>query len=258
MNEKPQETRAEGQDDLFEQIITQGLEKMGAPAQASAAGEATAKETDPTPGQKDSGETASPADRKNKRSAVYLYLLILFGAAFMMLLLAYFVQRRSNESTISDLKDSMNLSREQLLDEIKALEEEKAALNEEIGLLNGELIQWRERCEEKDGKLTESWDLLNAMQEEIYCYRSFLQLEQHYQAGDLESCGAILILQMQSQTPYHAPDGTDEWQEEIVKAVVKAGILDENFELHPQDYEDLLDAYFDKIGMITVSAQWAE
>ena len=255
MSEKPQEARAGEQGDLLDQIIAQGLEKINASAQTAPAEEAPEPEAPSGPKQEDSGGAAPVANRKSKRSAVYLYLLILFGAAFLMLLLAYFVQQRSNENTISDLRDSMNLSREELLDEIKALKEEKAALAEEIGFLNGELIQWRERYEEKDGKLTESWDLLNAMQEEIYCYRSFLQLEQYYQAGDLESCGAILILQMQGQTSYRAPDGTDERQEEIVKAVIKAGVLDENFEHHPDEYEDLLDAYFDKIGIVTVSVQ---
>ena len=229
MNEKPQGTRTDGQNDLLEQIITQGLEKMSAPAQAAAAGEAAAKETGPIP-EKDSGQAVPPADKKNKRSSVYLYLLIMFGAAFMMLLLAYFVQRRSNESTISDLKDSMNLSRGELLDEIKALEEEKAALNEEIGLLNGELIQWRERYEEKEQEVTDLRNQYYDMQNQRnYSWTSFWELEQFYQAGDYESCAAVLILQRQSQIPYYTPEVALERYEEIVQAVIDAGILDEDY-----------------------------
>lgn len=256
MSEKPQKIRAGVQEDPLEQIITQGLDKIEAPEHATTV-EIPTDEAPPTPKQEDSGENPPPASRKSRRSAVYLYLLILFGAAFMMLLLAYFIQQRSNEYTISSLRDSMNLSRKELLDQIRDLEEKNEALNEEIGLLNGELIQWQERYEEKDGKLTESWNLLNAMQEEIYCYRSFLQLEQYYQSGDLESCAAILILQMQGNTPYRTPYGAEERQEEIVKAVITAGILDEDYVLHPDAYQNLLDAYFDKISETIDSAQWA-
>lgn len=66
---------------------------------------------------------------KNKPSSFYVYLLVLFGAAFLMLLLAYFIQQRNNESTISDLQSSMNLSRGELMEEIETLKEEREQLN---------------------------------------------------------------------------------------------------------------------------------
>ena len=64
------------------------------------------------------------APSPNKRTAVYRYLLVLFGAAFILLLLAYFIQQRSSETAISDLRDSMNLSRAELMEEIDGLREE--------------------------------------------------------------------------------------------------------------------------------------
>ena len=60
-------------------------------------------------------EESTPPAKKNERSSVYVYLAILFGAAFLMLLLAYFVQQRNNETTISGLQSSWNLSREELM-----------------------------------------------------------------------------------------------------------------------------------------------
>ena len=66
---------------------------------------------------------------KNKRSSFYVYLVVLFGAAFLMLLLAYFVQRRNNETAISELRSTMDLSREELMEEIKGLEKEREELN---------------------------------------------------------------------------------------------------------------------------------
>ena len=69
------------------------------------------------------------AQGKNKRSSFYVYLVVLFGAAFLMLLLAYFVQRRNNETAISALRSTMDLSREELMEEIKGLEKEREELN---------------------------------------------------------------------------------------------------------------------------------
>lgn len=253
MSGKPQIARENEQEDFLEQIITQGLDKMKSSEQAAAAGDAPADETPSAPKQEDSETAASPAppEKKNRRSAVYLYLLILFGAAFLLLLLAYF----SSETTISDLRDSMNLSREQLLEEIKDMQERNAALIGTIDRLNDDLIQWQKRYEEKDQELNFLLIQINAAQEDLYSLGSFLQLERYYLAEDYESCAAILLLQMQGQYAFHPPDGMDRRYEEIVKAVIGAGVLDQNFELHPDDYEDLLDAYFDKISETLDSAQ---
>ena len=242
MSEKPQTVREDESEDLLEQIITQGLEKMNAPAQATAAEEAPKSETAPVPGQKDSAETAPSADRKNKRSAVYLYLLILFGAAFLMLLLAYFVQQRSNENTISDLRDSMNLSREELLDEISALEEKNTALSEEIDRLQADRQAYEEQVQEEVRLWGQNYtDVLD----KLYGWSSFWELEQYYQAEDLQNCAAVLLLlELRDQSTYRTPDNAQERYTEIVRAVIDAGILDEDYHQHPDDYKDLLDAYF--------------
>ena len=77
-------------------------------------------------------DTEAPSDvsretgkKPSRKSAVYLYLLVLFGAAFLMLLLAYFIQQRNNAEAIDGLQDSWNLSREELVEEIAKLKEDK-------------------------------------------------------------------------------------------------------------------------------------
>ena len=59
------------------------------------------------------GADASPSTRKNQRITVYLYMLVLFGAAFLLLLLAYFVQQRG-EKGASGPKGSTGHSQEEL------------------------------------------------------------------------------------------------------------------------------------------------
>lgn len=260
MSERPQAARVDDQEDLFEQIITQELEKRKAPAQAAAAVEAPGSEPPPAPKPEDSVEAASPAGGKTKRSAaVYLYLLILFGAAFLMLLLAYFIQQRSSEDIISDLRESMNLSRQELLDEIRGLESQIAALEDQNTALesqNDELRevidlwqnnsnrwqkQYKEKVEEADG-LREQYF---TAREVTNAWHFFWKLEQYYQAGDYEGCAAVLLLLTQDKIP--DPDNTRERYGEIVQAVIDAGILDEEYDQHPEDYDELLQAYSKEI-----------
>lgn len=126
------------EDDILEQVISQGLNKLNTPPEEEAASPTEQKPEEKTP----------PSETKNKRSSVYIYLLILFGAAFMMLLLAYFVQQRNSESTISDLRNSMNLSREEMMEEIEELEKDKETLNTTIEGLRANIIKQRDRIEE--------------------------------------------------------------------------------------------------------------
>ena len=116
MSEKPQAAPESDQVDLIGQIINRGLEKIDAPAQTEPAETAPGSKPPPDSKPRDGG---APAPARNKPSAVYLYLLILFGAALLMLLLAYFVQRRNSENAYSDLQNTTNSSREELLLQIQ-------------------------------------------------------------------------------------------------------------------------------------------
>lgn len=264
MSEKPQEVREDEHEDLLEQIITQGLDRMRVPVQTVDAGEPPSSETPPTPKQ----EAAPFTGKNNRRSAVYLYLLILFGAAFLMLLLAYFIQRRSSEDAISDLRDSMNLSRAELLAQIKKLEELNASmeslypvLEEGYDRLKDELAQLQVRYEEKDQEASDNWDLYIGVWEELNSWNSFWMLEQYYQEGNYESCATILLLQRQGQFPYQTPKGAQERQAEIVQAVIDEGILNEDYYLHPDNYNDLLDAHYsdvlDRLAESGMARGWA-
>ena len=85
---------------------------------------------------------------------------------------------------------------------------------------------------------------MNNSLEALYSWQIFWALEQHYQTGDLQSCAAVLILR--GQYGYSTPDGTQTREAEIVQSVYDAGLLDKNYFLHPEDYSDLLKAYYDE------------
>jgi len=81
---------------------------------------------DQTPDQPETGqstdkppETASPPSSTAKQGApVFVYLAILFASAFLMLLLAYFIQERNSAAQIGNLQDA--LENIQSIDEILA------------------------------------------------------------------------------------------------------------------------------------------
>lgn len=235
MSENLKEDRDDKQDDIIEQVITQGLEKMKAPTQATAAEEARADETGPIPGPAESDGNAPPPERKNKRSAVCFYLMILFGAAFLITLLACFVQQRSSESAINDLRESMNLSREELLAEIRRLEDRRDTLLEEnkrlkntYSTLHTEIAQWREQYEEKEQEANDLQSQIDDAWDELYSWRSFWTPEKFYQAGDYQSCAAVIISQRQGPPVYQAPIVVQERYAEILQALIGAGILDQD------------------------------
>lgn len=125
-------------------------------------------------------ERAAPSD-KNKRSSVYIYLLILFGAAFLMLLLAYFVQQRNSETTISDLRDSMNLSRAELLEQVETLEREKGDLEKAVASLSpavDELEALKVEYAKLEEQLQAGSELLSEYQRRHRILESFAILEQ--------------------------------------------------------------------------------
>ena len=148
MSDKPQDT----QGDILDEIMGRDPAYRGdaplegpeqAPPQSSGL-----EDSAPVP-EMEGGEAAE-SSKKNRRSAVYIYLLILFGAAFMMLLLAYFIQLRNSETTISDLRDSMNLSRDQLLDEIDELKEQSKEYEKQIQSLEAKYDSKEEELQDME------------------------------------------------------------------------------------------------------------
>lgn len=84
-------------------------------------------------------EQSQTPDRR-KRS-VTVYLTILFAVAFLLLLLAYFMQQRSSETMIDTLKSSASNAEllNELIDENRALRSENDALSTQAESLQQEL-----------------------------------------------------------------------------------------------------------------------
>ncbi len=126
------------------------------------------------------------AQGKNKRSSFYVYLVVLFGAAFLMLLLAYFVQRRNNEAAISELRSTMDLSREELMEEIQELQEERDGLLASLQEADERQSSLTEQKNELERKLQNTQDSLDETLERVGIMTSFAILEQALRDKDYE------------------------------------------------------------------------
>jgi hypothetical protein len=117
---------------------------------------------------------------------------VLFGAAFLMLLLAYFVQRRNNETAISALRSTMNLSRDELMEEIDGLEEEKQGLLTEKEALQAQMDELNTQLESAN----KQYEFINGAYEKYVGYTSILQVlyaaEVRLEARDYDGAAAEL------------------------------------------------------------------
>lgn len=173
------------------------------PAGEGAPGKQAERRPDGNPGPEQTldrhvSRETSPHPPNGKRSSFYVYLAVLFGAAFLMLLLAYFVQRRNNETAISALRSTMDLSREELMEEIQGLEEEKLGLEGQITQLEEQLKQEQESSQEfqtlYDGARSSASHLEYCLCKRSEAIELFWQLDRAYSQGHSQRCRELIEL----------------------------------------------------------------
>ena len=82
--------------------------------------------------------------KANKKSPVMTYLVILFAAAFLLLLLSYFMQQRVNQEKYDNLQQTSNSAvqtLENLIAERDDLKEQNEALNKQLEEVQAQLSQ---------------------------------------------------------------------------------------------------------------------
>lgn len=175
----------------------------------------------PTPEQEE-----SPAlSEKNKPSSFYVYLVILFGAAFMMLLLAYFVQKHYNETAITDLRNTMNLSREQLMEENRQLEEDNLALQKELDSLRTQTESLQKRFD----YLSELHVQLQIdSRDQLVSWADFWAMAENFRAGDYKACaGFYKNVSTPSYYTYATPESAQARYDEIYQFLTEHGYFEE-------------------------------
>lgn len=66
---------------------------------------------------------AAEHEKPNKRNPVLFYLMILFAAAFLLLLMSFLMQRRANQEAITNLQETSNSATQSLENTVQQNEE---------------------------------------------------------------------------------------------------------------------------------------
>lgn len=175
----------------------------------------------------------SAADGKGvgkRNTPVFIYLAILFAAAFLMLLLAFLIQQRNSEDTIDDLRTAMTATREELMEQNRVLQEEKEALEgtkeeleAQVRELYGEIGELKERQLEESSRYAEE---NKALSYSASRWAELWRLEQSYAEKDYDACAEFFRGAMVSNY-YLTPPEAAERVEEIYHELIDLGKLDE-------------------------------
>lgn len=211
MSENPQHNQGDTQEDV-EEIISQGPSQPGASAQ----GKAPVAEAPPA------GKAASADSRRSKRSSVYIYLVILFGAAFLMLLLAYFVQQRNNAAVQDDLRLA-TASRQELMEDLRRLETEKEGLETEKETLQAQVDALQQQLDEQTDQ---NFWLERELEDQALSWKAIYDLEEDFRTEDYDGCVFFFDNTLQAIHIYTPPEAAPR-VEEIYRKLVEKDILNE-------------------------------
>lgn len=190
MSEKPQHTESGTPEiDMLNEILDRAMPNIPDPPEEDTPDDRAEPGSAGTPLKE--APTAPPTPGKNKPSSVYVYLAVLFGAAFLMLLLAYFVQQRNNAAVQDDL-ELLTASRQELLDNIKTLEEENESLRQNNELLNLRLAQVKEEREALKERIDETYYSSSEQQMRVQANNLLNYLERFTNAGDWLMAGTLI------------------------------------------------------------------
>ena len=155
-----------------------------APSSGTEKAHETGKGSDPK------GKAPDPAGQARKKGAVVTYLAVLFAAAFLLLLLAYFMQQRTNEAAIGSLTQSITSiqSLDDLIEENGALREENEALITENEALTADK-------QTLDRQLQETTEALEETEMQFTALRTLEMLERMAQGGKSERVQATGLLE---------------------------------------------------------------
>ena len=73
---------------------------------------------------------AAEHEKPTKRNPVLFYLMILFAAAFLLLLMSFLMQHRANQEAMNNLQETSNSAVESLENKLKENEELKAQVDQ--------------------------------------------------------------------------------------------------------------------------------
>lgn len=138
----------------------------------------------PSPPPAKSPSAPPPLSEHERKARVFRYMAILFAAAFLLLLLAFLMQQRTNRQAIDELTESVN-SIHNVVEDNEALRQQVATLEDDLDELNETYLDEVNRHQQRIYQ-----DLQN--RESILAMDYFWQLEQAYLRGQYSLCRELI------------------------------------------------------------------
>lgn len=137
-----------------------------------------------TAGLQHDAEHAKPG----KRNPVLLYLMVLFAAAFLLLLMSYLMQQRANSETISGLQKTSSSAVESL----DLLIEERDALKIQVEDLERERQALEDALAQSEKDLEKAVKENDVQQQQLIAMDYFRRIQAFYTAGAFHSARIVI------------------------------------------------------------------
>lgn len=119
----------------------------------------------------------------HKRGSVMIYLAVLFAAAFLLLLMSYFMQQRANREAMDDLQKSSSSaveSLENIITERDQLAQERQSLQEQLSEAQREAENLRSQLDAADQELRSVEEVAEQAQAELQALTRLNQIRTLY------------------------------------------------------------------------------
>lgn len=145
---------------------------------------------------RDAGDLQHQAEhtRPRRKMSVFGYMAVLFGVAFLLLLMAFFQQRRANAETADALQQSQSTisSIQQLMDENKALREENETLKETADALQGQVTELDAARRLQNLNLEELTERAETSEQALKAMDYFWQIDEAYVLNRYYLCRTLI------------------------------------------------------------------
>lgn len=132
--------------------------------------------------------------KPRKKASVMSYLAILFAAAFLLLLLSYFMQQRTSEQTISGLQDSVTglQSSVSAMQSVENLIEDNKLLHEKVDVLESELEDLTKKNTSLESDRRTQADRNAQLQDQLIAMDWLWRIQRAYSRGSRDDCRTMV------------------------------------------------------------------
>lgn len=124
----------------------------------------------------------------DRRMPVYHYLTILFATAFLLLLLAYFMESRANQDHVETLTDHSASA----LQSVEFMSQRQLDLQEELTALNTQIDQLSDTVEEQATAIATLEEAVDTETQRVVALDWLSKIENLYQTKDTASLVAVI------------------------------------------------------------------